>query len=81
MAHTIIRQLAKLIVERILTVEDVKTEQHAQILAHDYNLAPNVTKCERAIQVETDVNTMFLANSTGTVRCLVKYNADDLVFP
>lgn len=57
-------------------LEDHVTESHSQILAHDYNLAPNVTKCERTLRVGEDVCSMFLANTSGTVRCLVKYHLD-----
>jgi len=55
-------------------LEDNVTESHAQILAHNYNLAPNVTKCERTLRVGETICSMFLANTSGSVRCLVKYD-------
>lgn len=61
--------------------EDKITERHAQILAHDYNLSPNVTKCERALRVGEDICSMFLADTSNSVRCLVGYGSDDLKYP
>ncbi|MBA7666908.1 hypothetical protein ES703_74991 [subsurface metagenome] len=58
--------------------QGIISQLHAHILAHDYNLAPDATKFERAVQPETDVNTMFLANTSGTVRLLIKYHALEL---
>jgi len=55
--------------------DDVISNRHSHVLAFDYNLAPHATKSERAIQPETDRNTMWLANTSGTVRCLIRYYA------
>jgi len=57
-------------------LQDKVTERHAQVLAHNYNLAPRTTKCERTIRSLSTVHTMWLARKDRTVRCLIKYYAD-----
>lgn len=58
--------------------EDMITERHSHILAHDYNLAPNVTKCERTTRLGEDVCSLFLANTSNSVKVLILYHADEL---
>lgn len=61
---------------------DILTQQHAQIIGHAYNLAPdNSGKCERAIEDETEICSLFFATKNRDNRCLIQYSQDDLEFP
>lgn len=56
--------------------EDILTERHSHIIAHEYGIAPSTTKCERTIRTETDWHTLWLARKDRTVRCMVGYHGD-----
>lgn len=57
---------------------DILTQQHAHIIAFDYNLTPYENlKTERTIS-ERGINSVWLATKSGNARCFVKYQQDDL---
>lgn len=58
--------------------EDILTERHSHIIAHEYGIAPRTTKCERTIRTGTDIHTLWLCRKDGTVRCLAKYHGDQV---
>lgn len=61
--------------------EDKLTERQAQIIAHQYGLVPyEKVKCERTIP-EGTVRTLFFANTSNVVKCLIKYDRDELEPP
>jgi len=61
--------------------QDLLTQQQAQIVARQYNLAPDdPLKCERTIPDGT-TRSLFLCNTSHTVKCLVQYNQDELEAP
>jgi len=65
-----------------MATEDVRTQQHAHIIAHDYGIAPyEPLKTERVIGIGTDICSVFLANTDHTCKCFVQYHADELVEP
>lgn len=62
--------------------DDIETQQHAYIIARDYNIAPyDELKTERALTPETDLNSVWLATGDRSVRCFVQYHADELEIP
>lgn len=59
--------------------DDVLTQQHAHIIAHDYNISPiTEQKTERVIGHPTDICSVWLATKDRTSRCFVQYHADEL---
>lgn len=59
--------------------EDIKTQQHAQTIAHDYGICPvSPLKTERTLNPGTDINSLWLATGDGRNRCFVQYHSDDL---
>jgi len=59
--------------------ENIETQEHAVILARDYNLADfDSLKAERTITPETDINSCWLATKNRDCRCFVQYHQDEL---
>ena len=59
--------------------EDLRTQQHAKIIAHDYGFVPyDPLKCERAIP-EGTTQSLFFANTSNVVKVLIQYNRDELI--
>lgn len=55
------------------------TAQNAVTIARDYNIAPfDPLKTERTLNPGTDINSLWLATSDGSVRCFVQYHQDEL---
>lgn len=58
---------------------DIETQKQAQIIAHEYNMAPfDSLKCERVIPRETDLCSLFLANTPNTVKVFEQYHSDSI---
>lgn len=61
--------------------EDIKTQEHAFILARVYNLAPfDNLKTERATTRGSALQSCWLATKNRDARCFVQYHQDEL-FP
>ncbi|MBA7611616.1 hypothetical protein ES703_18844 [subsurface metagenome] len=59
-------------------VEHVKTQQEAHIIAHEYGFAPyDPLKCEPVIH-DTDLWSLFFANTSNRVKCFTQYHRDQI---
>lgn len=57
-------------------IDDQLTRQQAHIIAKDYNFVPqDPLKCERVIH-ETDLQSIFFANTSNRVKCYIQYRRD-----
>lgn len=62
-----------------MAIVDILTERQALIIARYYNLAPyEPLKCERVIPRQSDIRSVFLANTSNIVKCFAQYNRDQV---
>lgn len=56
---------------------DIQTQNHAAVIAREYNLADvENLKTERILTPGTSINSLWLATGDRNIRCFVQYDSD-----